>query len=384
MHKALLLASTAAVLANGEVFYKETFDGSWADRWVQSKKKDDLGKFVHSAGEWYGDAEADKGLQTSQDAKFYAMSAKAEKPFGNKGKPLVVSFTLKHPQGIDCGGGYIKVLPDLELESFDGETPYFMMFGPDICGATKKIHLIFNYKGTNLLWKKTPACMDDKLSHVYTVIVNPDNTYEVQVDGEKKEGGSLEEDWDFLKAKEIDDPEDKKPADWVDEAMIDDPEDKKPEDWDKEPEKVVDPDAEKPEDWDEEDDGEWEAPMIANPKFKGEWKAKRIPNPEYKGVWKAKRIANPEYEADSELYLSREPLAAVGIDVWQVKSGSIFNNIIIADNLEEVKAFIDSTWGANHAAEKEMYTKIQAKAEEEAKAAAEAAKETEAEEEDEA
>ena len=32
--------------------------------------------------------------------------------------------------------------------------------------------------------------------------------------------------------KEIDDPEDKKPADWVDEAKIDDPDASKPDDWD--------------------------------------------------------------------------------------------------------------------------------------------------------
>eukprot|EP01064_Diplonema_japonicum_P023190 TRINITY_DN3363_c4_g2_i2.p2 TRINITY_DN3363_c4_g2~~TRINITY_DN3363_c4_g2_i2.p2 ORF type:complete len:389 (+),score=191.42 TRINITY_DN3363_c4_g2_i2:67-1233(+) len=388
MHRALLLASTAAVLANGEVFFKETFDGSWADRWVVSKKKEGLGQFTHSAGEWYGDAEADKGLQTSEDAKFYAISSKAAKTFGNKDKPLVVSFTLKHAQGIDCGGGYIKILPEIELEDFDGETPYYMMFGPDICGSTKKIHLIFGYKGENLLWKKTPMCGDDKLSHLYTVIVNPDNTYELQMDGEKKESGSLEEDWSFLKPKQIDDASDKKPADWVDEAQMDDPEDVKPADWGSEPEKVVDPEAEKPEDWDEEDDGEWEAPMIANPNYKGEWKAKKIPNPAYKGVWAPKQIPNPEYEADSDLYLARQPLSAVGIDVWQVKSGSIFDNIIIADNIDEVKAFNDATWGANHKAEKEMHDKIEeaakAKAEEEAKAASASASSEEEEEEEEA
>ena len=52
-------------------------------RWVQSAHKDDLGKFVLSAGKFYGDAEADKGLQTSQDAKFYALSAE-HKPISSK------------------------------------------------------------------------------------------------------------------------------------------------------------------------------------------------------------------------------------------------------------------------------------------------------------
>ena len=76
----------------------------------------------------------------------------------------------------------------------------------------------------------------------------------------KRYSGKMEDDWKLLEPKEIDDPEDKKPDDWVDDSMMDDPEDKKPEDWVEEA-KIVDPDAKKPEDWDDEEDGEWEAPV---------------------------------------------------------------------------------------------------------------------------
>ena len=51
----------------------------YTSRWVQSEHKSDLGKFEHSAGSFYGDAEKDKGIKTSQDAKFYGLSAKFEK-----------------------------------------------------------------------------------------------------------------------------------------------------------------------------------------------------------------------------------------------------------------------------------------------------------------
>lgn len=50
------------------------------------------------------------GIQTSQDAKFYGLSAKFDEPFSNEGKTLVVQFQVKHEQSIDCGGGYVKVL----------------------------------------------------------------------------------------------------------------------------------------------------------------------------------------------------------------------------------------------------------------------------------
>lgn len=69
------------------------------------------------------------GLQTSQDARFYASSARFE-PFSNEGKPLVIQFTVKHEQKIDCGGGYVKVFPaDLDQTDMHGESSYYLMFG---------------------------------------------------------------------------------------------------------------------------------------------------------------------------------------------------------------------------------------------------------------
>ena len=54
------------------------------------------------------------------------------------------------------------------------------MFGPDICGySTKRVHVIFNYKGENHLIKKDVKCKDDEGTHIYTLIVSPDNTYKV-------------------------------------------------------------------------------------------------------------------------------------------------------------------------------------------------------------
>merc|ERR1712048_964786 len=208
---------------------------AWESRWVQSTHKGaEAGKFVVTAGKFYGDAEKDKGIQTSQDARFYALS-KEFKPFSNAEKPLVLQYTVKHEQGIDCGGGYAKIFDcSLDQQDMHGDSPYLIMFGPDICGpGTKKVHVIFNYKGKNLLVKKDIRCKDDVFTHLYTLIVNSDNTYEVKIDNEKVESGELEADWDFLPPKKIKDPEAKKPDDWDEREKIDDPDDTKPEDWDK-------------------------------------------------------------------------------------------------------------------------------------------------------
>ncbi|RXG68293.1 Calreticulin, partial [Armadillidium vulgare] len=286
--------------------------------------------------ERFNDGEKDKGLQTSQDARFYSLSTKFDS-FTNKEKPLVIQFSVKHEQNIDCGGGYVKVFDcSLDQKDMHGESPYLIMFGPDICGpGTKKVHVIFSYKGTNHLIKKEIRCKDDVFTHLYTLIVNPDNTYEVLIDNEKADGGELEADWDFLPPKKIKDPEAKKPEDWDDRPTIPDPEDTKPEDWEQ-PEHIPDPDATKPEDWDDEMDGEWEPPMIDNPDYKGEWKPKQIDNPNYKGTWVHPEIDNPEYSPDSEIYV-RKDICIVGLDLWQVKSGTIFDNFLVGDDPAEAK-----------------------------------------------
>jgi len=351
-----LLFVGLAFAGDAKVYFKETFeDGdAYLKRWVGSTfKGDEQGKFALTAGKVYGDAEKDKGVQTSQDARFYGLSAKFDK-FSNEGKPLVIQFTVKHEQNIDCGGGYAKLFDcSLDQTQMHGDSPYQIMFGPDICGpGTKKVHVIFNYKGKNHLIKKDIRCKDDVYTHLYTLVVKPDQTYEVLIDNEKVESGSFEEDWDFLPPKKVKDPEATKPEDWDEREKIDDPEDTKPDDWEK-PEYISDPEAKKPEDWDDEMDGEWEPPQIANPEFKGEWKPKQIENPSFKGKWVHPEIDNPEYTADDKIYLQKE-LCHIGFDLWQVKSGTIFDNILITDDTDYAKQVGDETWGATKDAEKKM------------------------------
>merc|ERR1719516_805893 len=304
---------------------------------------------------FYGDAEKDVGIQTSQDARFYALSAK-HTAFSNRDKPLAVQFTVKHEQNIDCGGGYVKMF-DCSLDQMDmhGESPYNVMFGPDICGpGTKKVHVIFSHKGKNHLIKKDIRCKDDVFTHLYSLILNPDRTYEVLIDNEKAESGSLTDDWDFLPPKKIKDPEQKKPDDWVDAAKIDDPEDSKPEDWEK-PEHIPDPDATKPEDWDDEMDGEWEPAMIDNPEYKGEWKPRQIDNPDYKGPWVHPEIDNPEYnEEDAKDIAKYAENCKIGFDLWQVKSGTIFDNMMITDDPAAAKAAGEALWAVTKEGEKKM------------------------------
>merc|ERR1711871_1938901 len=382
MKSVAVCAIIAIAYVNAEVFLEEDFSGDALSRWTQSTAKDGLGEMKISAGKYFGDEEAGKGLQTSQYAKFYAISTKM-KEFSSQGKTVVIQFSVKHEQDIDCGGAYLK-LGAFDQAKFEGSSEYNIMFGPDICGsATKKTHVIFNYKGKNLDKKKEVRAESDTLSHLYTLIVNPDGTYEVQIDMNKVDSGKLEDGWDFLEPKQIRDPDEKKPADWVDEAEIDDPEDKKPEGYDDIKAKIADPKAKKPDDWDDESDGTWEAPQIDNPAYKGPWKAKRIKNPAYKGVWEAKLIDNPKYAPDSTIGTYAK-FNTVGIDVWQVKSGTIFDDILVTDDVDYAKAHGEKTWKAKKDGERAAKDKAdeekRKKDEEKRKADEEARKKKEEEE----
>lgn len=179
-----------------------------------------------------------------------------------------------------------------------------------------------------------------KINYNFNLLFN----LQVLIDNETVESGDLEADWDFLPPQKIKDPSQSKPADWVDEATIPDPDDTKPENWDQ-PEHIPDPTATKPEDWDEDEDadGKWEPAMIDNPDYKGEWKPKQIDNPNYKGPWIHPEIDNPEYKPEPLLY-KRDEICTIGFDLWQVKSGTIFDNVLITDEPEVAAKFAEDVW----------------------------------------
>jgi calreticulin len=197
-------------------------------------KGSDQGVFEVSAGDWFADAEADKGLRTTQDLRFYTVGAKLQEAFSNADKDLVVQFSVKHEkrQYSFCGGGYIKLLPsDVDLTKWDGDTGYHVMFGPDLCGYdVSRIHSIFNFKGENLLKDddvKLEYADKNEFTHLYSLVVKKDKTFTLYFDLVEKASGLLTDAWKFP-AKMIDDPTDKKPEDWVDVRKIPDPVSGKP------------------------------------------------------------------------------------------------------------------------------------------------------------
>ncbi|CAG7989363.1 unnamed protein product [Penicillium salamii] len=383
--------------------FLEQFTDDWQARWKPSTaKKDDTKSDDEWAyvGEWAVEEptvlkgiDGDKGLVVKNAAAHHAISAKFPKKIDNKGKTLVVQYEVKPQNSLVCGGAYLKLLQEnkkLHQEEFSNATPYVVMFGPDKCGATNKVHFIFRHKNPKTgeyeekHLKTPPVARTNKVTSLYTLIVKPDQTFEILINGESAKAGSLLEDFNppVNPEKEIDDPKDTKPADWVDEIQIADPEATKPTDWDEEaPFEIVDeaatqpadwledeatsipdPEAEKPEDWDDEEDGDWLAPTVPNPKcadvsgcgpwtrpmtknpeYKGKWEAPLIDNPAYKGIWAPRKIKNPAFFED-KTPSNLEPMGAIGFEIWTMQSDILFDNVYIGHSVEDAEKLRQETF----------------------------------------
>jgi hypothetical protein len=386
-----------------EASFIEQFTEDWSERWTASEatKKTPVGGETFSyVGKWVVEEpsisviEDDKGLVAKSKAAHHAISAALKTPLDFKDKPLVVQYEVKYQKGGNCGGGYVKLLEDgfqTSGKEFSDTTPWVVMFGPDLTCPGTKVHFIFRHMNPRTgeteekHLKIPPRPTIEKLTNLYTLIVNPDNTFEILINGESDKKGSLLEDFNpsVNPPKEISDPEDKKPEDWDERSKIPDPSATKPDDWDEdepreipdedavkpegwldnEPLTIPDPDATKPEEWDDEEDGDWIAATIPNPKcaeadgcgewkrptkyniaYKGKWYAPQVDNPAYKGVWAPRKIPNPEYFEDLTPVKSLAKIGGVGIELWTMTEDILFDNLYVGHSAEDAKKLAAETF----------------------------------------
>jgi len=79
-------------------------------------------------------------------------------------------------------------------------------------------------------------------------------------------------------------------------------------------------------------------------------------------------VPNPDYVYDNSMYaVCANGCTHVGFELWQVKSGTIFDDIIVTDNLKEAQKFAKETYFKKKDGERKMEEKAK---EEERKAAA--------------
>jgi calreticulin len=71
-------------------------------------------------------------------------------------------------------------------------------------------------------------------------------------------------------------------------------------------------------------------------------------------------ISNPEFKEDPDIYqVCKDGCTHIGFELWQVKTGTLFDDIFVSDSLEEAQKFAEETFFKKKDAEKEMYDKVQ-------------------------
>jgi calnexin len=386
----------ASSSVRSKLIFSETFDDAMnvfeSGRWIKSLHEKYEGQPVMVKG--LNDAseamKGNKGLELTQENKFYGVSAPFT--FDFQGKDIVVQYEF-NAEKLECGGAYVKlprVGPEVNFQDLDADSPYSIMFGPDKCGPSAKVHFIVQYMNpVTKEWEEKhlvdpPLPLADRKTHLYTLHIKQDSSFEILIDKESVKTGSLLTDMEppINPPELIDDPTDSKPEDWVEEAQIPDPAEHKPEDWDEDaplmipdleevmpsdwqpdaPLMIPDPEASRPEDWDDDEDGVWEAPQVPNPAcassgcgswtqpikknpaYKGPWSAPLIDNPLYRGEWKAKQVPNPSYFKHENPVEHLAPIDGVFLEVWTTNNAFHFDNFVFGHSLADALSFAEETF----------------------------------------
>ena len=197
-----------------------------------AKVESTIAPFVKSTNDRYANQSVgivDGTLILKEANRMYGVAAEIKPPFSMEDK-LVVQYEATLTNGLKCGGAYIKLLEaPVDTTSFDNESPYVLMFGPDRCGATDKVHFIVRQKNEkNGIWhehhlRDAPKARLDQTPHLYKAVINADDTFAIYIDDEEAFSGSLMASLNppLTPDKEIDDPDDSKPSDRVEAAKVD-------------------------------------------------------------------------------------------------------------------------------------------------------------------
>jgi calnexin len=361
-------------------FHFEPFSTpDWTKRWHVTTLENYTGEWRQYETPSPQNYREEKMIFATNESAFYGLSTKFDRPIWLHNMTLTLQYEIRLTNVWECAGAYIKLFPDPSFDplTLSNETDFLIMFGPDKCMETNRVHFIFwhpnqvTHEPEQHHLIEPPEVKTDKVNHLYSLIVRPNYTYAVLVDGAVERNGSMFTDFSppINPPKTLDDPTDEKPADWPEDERIDDPDARKPDDWDEdapeyvvdtdrlqppdnwfvhEPRFIPDPAAQKPSDWDDETNGDWEPPMIANPKceegagcgeyeppmkenpdWRGEWTPPKIKNPKYKGPWRARQIPNPAFVQDLEPFKKFPPIWGMGFELWIVTKDTGFGNVYV-------------------------------------------------------
>ena len=187
--------------------YLETFQGdsSASGKWVYSYQRE----FSSQSWIWgYGftkpTIDCDKALIAEYPSTRYGIATLFDNPISVREEDLIVQYEVRYQKELECGGSYIKLLRDGSIHSaqdLTSTTPYVLMFGPDVCGKTNRVHVIIpHYNPVSGKWVEKhleggPRAVIDEFTHLYTLIIRKDDSIEILIDQINKFTGNLNTDF---------------------------------------------------------------------------------------------------------------------------------------------------------------------------------------------
>ena len=367
------------------LFFENFTDPAAAKRWTKSKEPNITGRWKIDQTQPLQTRKNEKCIVTQTRTAKHAVSHKFRTPIFTPGETIVIQYEARAQFLFTCNTGYITLYGDPEFDpaKLNNQTMKILEFGPEHCNNFNRTRLNIYINGVEHSIINPSIIPVDELSHLYTLVIRPNNTFSTYIDGRPMREGVLDLDFSppLYEGPTIEDPSVSKPSDWDDRILIPNPKLKKPSSWDENaPQNIPDPkklnppagwlldepkflmqtEKDKPKNWDEKTMGKWEPqeivpnpkcekapgcgpyfpPRIRNPKYKGKWYAPLVNNPNYKGEWHAPRIPNPNYKLLDESKPNNQyqlpPITAIGFNIYGNYASFAFTNILIGNNEEAI------------------------------------------------
>lgn len=371
------------LLPDCETNYYENFsDESVNKRWFFTTAENYGTKWRHDLTRAKQTRANEKCMVVADKNKTHIISTKFDDFIvTDKTETLIIQYETRNMFIYSCATVLMSVMiDDFNSKELTNKSKRYLDFGPSFCSFKGSIVLnLYTESGDNVIshkLKKTIPIPVDEIQHLYTLILKPNNNFELMIDSRSMYNGSFANSFTppIVEPEFIDDINDRKPSNWDDREMIEDLNARKPEYWDKIPEmipdparskmpkgwlineqpKIPDPFDEKPDDWNTEIHGEWKPnlvpnpkckrapgcgpwkpPMIRNPKYKGEWKRPLIKNPAYKGEWEPRQVKNPNFIKKEVVDLPK--IKGISFTIWSEYHDVMFTNVLIGKDEYKIK-----------------------------------------------
>lgn len=183
-----------------DVLYFESFDKDWSPRrWHPTEAENYTNDWEIVETQIPQTIPGEVALFVRKAKTYSAVSTKFSRPINITADDFVLQYEMRAEFAFTCSGAYIKLFAnDFDPLKVTNETTYALMFGPDRCSQSKKVHFILNefdrspYKFKQFVAPNPPIPFDDTMTHLYTLVIRKNGTYSILIDNIPAKSGSFD------------------------------------------------------------------------------------------------------------------------------------------------------------------------------------------------